>query len=404
MAKRATNKDEEKKEKVTKKSTTSAKSKSSSAKKTTPKKSSAKKSTASKTATKTASKTATRKTTTSSKKPAKAKTKKSSQKTNAISPSKEAKTIRKEIEALDLDTRELPHEYGVTKITLMTRDPETLFAYWEINSETRKKHQLRRGRHNKPLILRVFEKIEGQSNPVHYDIEVNDYTSSWYLKKRSSATLVQVALGLYDKSGAFLELCLSNEISIPRLGFSKEEDAEFAEINDEVYHQIVKLSGVQKQSSSEERDAISAAQRRIVETLYEGPFSSGGLYSSGSIFGLSSGVLGGSSSSGMTSTYMAQPAAGGEDTLKKPAHHDDSFWLEVGVDVVVYGATQPDAHVTIMGQKVNLTQDGTFRIRMVLPDSTLEFPIEAVSSDGKEKRKVKPVVKRKTEGDPHKSS
>jgi hypothetical protein len=39
---------------------------------------------------------------------------------------------------------------------------------------------------------------------------------------------------------------------------------------------------------------------------------------------------------------------------------------------------------------------------MVLPDTTIEFPIDAVSADGEHRRAVKPVVKRHTEGDPRK--
>ena len=70
--------------------------------------------------------------------------------------------------------------------------------------------------------------------------------------------------------------------------------------------------------------------------------------------------------------------------------------------MIVYGATEPDAKVKFMGQEIRLTQDGTFRVRMVLPDTTIEFPVDATSADGEQKRGVKPVVQRWTEGDPKK--
>jgi len=38
--------------------------------------------------------------------------------------------------------RELPKEYGETKIVLLVRDPEWVFAYWEINDEIRFRHGL----------------------------------------------------------------------------------------------------------------------------------------------------------------------------------------------------------------------------------------------------------------------
>ena len=312
--------------------------------------------------------------------------------------------------ALETENRELPHEYGDTKIVLMTRDPEWMFVYWEISQAARRKFGIERGRHTRPLVLRVSERVSGNGYAPSYDVEINDHaTSSWYLRIKSPLAAVRVSVGIYDEKAGFREIATSREVQLPRLGLAEESDIEFAEINDEVYGQIVKLSGgahVADRPSAPGDDFLRGVQQRIIQTLYEGPFSSGGglssgaLYSSGSFFGLSSGLLGGSSSFMLPSSFAS--AAGGEESLKRPKGNSTDFWLEVGVDVIVYGATRPDAKVRFMGQDINLTPDGTFRIRMVLPDTSVEFPVEATSADGKELRKVKPVVRRHTEGDPHK--
>lgn len=313
-----------------------------------------------------------------------------------------------ELLAVEQDTRDLPHEYGDTKVVLLTRDPEWVFVYWEINNSSRSKFGIERGRHNRQLMLRVFESIRGNNHTPHYDVEVNDLQSSWYLKVRESTDRVRVALGLYDSTGAFQTIAESNEARLPRLGIAEESDVEFAEINDEVYNQIVQLSGgvrIGERLGSD--DFLKGLQQRILQSLYEGPVSSG--LSSGGVFNwssgaLSSGVLGGASSYLLPSSFFSEmvTGAGGEQNLKVAGVERRDFWLEVGVDVIVYGATQPDASVKFMGKPIQLTRDGTFRIRMVLPDTAIEFPVEATSADRKETRKVKPVVTRTTEGDPRK--
>lgn len=326
---------------------------------------------------------------------------------------------------------ELPLEYGDTKVVLLTRDPEWIFVYWEISASTRKKFGLDRGNHRKALALRLFELRDGadiNAAEKHYDVPVNDYTSSWYLRVPVANANFRVQLGTFKDGGEFLPIATSNEIRSPRMTISEETDVEFAEINDEIYNQIVHLSGgvrIRERLGSDE--FLRSLQQRVFETLAAGPFSSGAGQSSGSVYGLSSGALLGLSSgqfglsSGMFSSGdilnlnlssgafpsslfgATMSGAGGEEgNLSRPGDKKREFWLEVGVDVIVYGATEPDAKVKFMGQDIRLTPDGTFRVRMVLPDTTIEFPIEAVSADGEETRRVKPVVKRHTQGDPHK--
>jgi hypothetical protein len=55
------------------------------------------------------------------------------------------------------------------------------------------------------------------------------------------------------------------------------------------------------------------------------------------------------------------------------------FWLNVNAELVIYGATEPDASVTIGGRLIRLRQDGTFSYRFALPDGTYSLPIAAIS-------------------------
>jgi len=64
------------------------------------------------------------------------------------------------------------------------------------------------------------------------------------------------------------------------------------------------------------------------------------------------------------------------------------FWLVADAELIIYGATEPDASVTIAGRPVKLNPDGTFRFQMSFQDGVLDFPILAVAADGVQTRAV----------------
>jgi hypothetical protein len=64
------------------------------------------------------------------------------------------------------------------------------------------------------------------------------------------------------------------------------------------------------------------------------------------------------------------------------------FWLVADAELIVYGATEPDAIVTIGGRPVQLNPDGTFRFQMSFQDGLIDFPIMAVAADGEQTREV----------------
>jgi hypothetical protein len=64
------------------------------------------------------------------------------------------------------------------------------------------------------------------------------------------------------------------------------------------------------------------------------------------------------------------------------------FWLIADAELIVYGATEPDATVTIAGRPIKLNPDGTFRFQMSFQDGLIDFPIMAVAADGEQTRSV----------------
>ena len=68
----------------------------------------------------------------------------------------------------------------------------------------------------------------------------------------------------------------------------------------------------------------------------------------------------------------------------------------VDAELIVYGVSHPHAHVTLQGEPVPLRPDGSFTVRMSLPDRRQVIPVIASSSDGVEQRTIILAVERNT--------
>jgi hypothetical protein len=80
-----------------------------------------------------------------------------------------------------------------------------------------------------------------------------------------------------------------------------------------------------------------------------------------------------------------RPGAGG---------HDLPF--AVDAELLVYGVSHPHAHITLQGEPVPLRPDGSFTVRMNLPDRRQVIPVIASSPDGVEQRTIILAVERNT--------
>jgi Protein of unknown function (DUF1822) len=79
-----------------------------------------------------------------------------------------------------------------------------------------------------------------------------------------------------------------------------------------------------------------------------------------------------------------------------PPERSRKFWLIADVELIVYGATEPDATVYIDGEPIKLNSDGTFRFQMSFQDGSLRFPILAVAADGEQNRAIHMNFERQT--------
>ena len=74
----------------------------------------------------------------------------------------------------------------------------------------------------------------------------------------------------------------------------------------------------------------------------------------------------------------------------------DQFNFDVDAELIIFGTTRPDATITLGGDPVKLRPDGSFTVRMHLPDKRQVLPVVASSADGIESRTVVLAVERNT--------
>jgi hypothetical protein len=62
------------------------------------------------------------------------------------------------------------------------------------------------------------------------------------------------------------------------------------------------------------------------------------------------------------------------------------FWFNVNAELIIYGATQPDAQVTIAGRPIELRPDGTFTCHFALPDGDYRLTATAISPQNEQRQ------------------
>ncbi len=120
---------------------------------------------------------------------------------------------------------ELPEEYGENRITLMTRDPQWLYAYWEVKEDTLRETSKKLKGGN--LCLRVYDvtgvEFNGDNANRFLDINVYERIGNWYIDVRQPDSEFIADIGVKDNTGHFMSIARSNKTSTPKTWVSKEK-------------------------------------------------------------------------------------------------------------------------------------------------------------------------------------
>jgi hypothetical protein len=114
-----------------------------------------------------------------------------------------------------------PETYGVNRVRLLVRDPEWIFAYWDVNPSALKdlaRSVGERGLALSRLTLRVQDPVSGGSG----DILLPPGARWWYIRTDSARRSYRAELGVTLPSGEFRRLAESNTVVTPRVGPSPQ--------------------------------------------------------------------------------------------------------------------------------------------------------------------------------------
>jgi uncharacterized protein len=250
------------------------------------------------------------------------------------------------------------------RMVLMVRGPHWLHAFWEIVPRSIERAQSALGQEwhgARPVLrlLRIENGLQGSpSEQVVREIDIHGGVKNWFIDVREPLRC-RVEIGYLASSGRFHALARSNAVSTPAASQCDTLDAHWGEIIDDCDRIYAMSGGFSPENNSTELQELFEERLR---------------------------------------RPMGPPAArvrtSSDDEGEEPGQI--GFQLEVDAELIVYGATRPDAYVTLQGEPVKVQPDGTFRVRVDLPNKRQVLPIVASAPNGGGRQTVVMAVERNT--------
>ena len=308
----------------------------------------------------------------------------------------EAINTRQQITGRSLEDLQLPDEgssagsSSETRVVFLPRDPQWAYVFWEISEEDRD-DALAAGATQLALRVADVTGLAGGSAHPHtlQELVVDSHATEWYLPVPLSDRDYRVELG-YRTAGAggWISLAFSSIARVPALHPSEQ-----------ILDQFVPFSLETPPSASLPATVIEPADAGLHERLYQSATATWRRVARGSeAFHERDDLLG--RAAGDQASGVGPWASGrNESGIGGVAPRLRSFWLVADAELIVYGATDPAARLSIGGEEVPLSPDGTFRIQVPFRDGQQLYPIEAVAADGEQKRNITLEFRRSTPED-----
>lgn len=254
-----------------------------------------------------------------------------------------------------------PTEPCQDRVILIVRDSYWLQAYWEITKQTvaRARVALADAWHEARPVLRLLEvSDDGSFNSTENivrEIPIHGGVRNWYIDVSDPPKSFRVALGYAAANERFHLIAKSNCVVTPAPGGDSGDD-NWVDIKAD-YEKYYAMSG------GYESTPDSSELQFVFENKIRRPINAPAFVRLGSGIG------------GMG---------------------EREFPFEVDAQLIVFGSTDPAATLSLGGEPVKVKQDGTFSVRMGLPDRRQVLPVVACSRDGTEQRTTVLAIERNT--------
>lgn len=327
----------------------------------------------------------------------------------------------------------LPQRLGSGNLTLTARDPHSLFAHWDLSIEQQRGYLADAGARHLSIRLRA----QDAGGAVLSETAVLAETRHWFLHAPQAGTRYAAELGYYVTAGEWISVAISGPATTPPETFSQDRTVRFAQMPPPSYTVSEALPEVGRRHQEEPRPErppeAGQAQWTAPARSYEPVAPTGGLiinpqtqwtpaqeraleeivtamvvrqewFDSFQLVEMIEQRRGGreripgapaklplSVEIPGPSSLELLGAELGPESISSPFGVEEhkprrDFWFNVNAELIIYGATEPTARVTIGGRQIKLRPDGTFSYRFALPDGQFDLPAEALSVDDDRRR------------------
>jgi len=279
-----------------------------------------------------------------------------------------------------LEQEHAPSQQGDdTRVVFLPRDPQWAYVFWEI-SEKDRQQAFKAGASQ--LCLRVAD-VTGMNNGGSHphtlqEVPVDSHATEWYLPVPLSDRDYRVELGYRVSGGGWISLAFSSVARVPALHPSEQILDQFVPFSLDTPPSPITPQPLQPLQSSSD----NGLHERLYQTATLGTRRLGRGSEAFHEMAESSGAGLNASGAGFWASGRNESGAG------VVAARQRSFWLVADAELIVYGATDPSAKLSIGGEEVPLSSDGTFRIQVPFRDGQQVYAIEAVAADGEQKRNI----------------
>jgi hypothetical protein len=282
-----------------------------------------------------------------------------------------------------------PRPEAETRVVFLPRDPQWAYVFWEI-AEGDRKQALDAGASQ--LCLRVAD-VTGLGNGGTHphtlqEVPVDSHATEWYLPVPLSDRDYRVELGYRKIGGGWISLGFSAVARVPALHPSEQ-----------ILDQFVPFSLESAPTPGTLPSPVESADSGLHERLYQTATVRWKHFGRGSeAFHEIEDTLG--ERRGLSDSGIGVWASGrNESGIGGVAPRQRSFWLVADAELIVYGATDPAAKLTIGDEDIPLSADGTFRVQVPFRDGQQVYPIQAIAADGEQKRNITLQFERTTPED-----
>ncbi|NJM98014.1 MAG: DUF4912 domain-containing protein [Phormidesmis sp. RL_2_1] len=319
-----------------------------------------------------------------------------------------------ELASVDDGLSDLPDGYGESRIVLLPRDPKWAYAYWDIAYEH--KDALRR-QGGERLMLRLYDVTDidhsqGQAAHGMQQYDCHEMARSWYLEIPVSDRDYIAEIGYLTTDDRWLLLSRSASVRVPPIYPSNWVNDQFATIGwqDSLVGRTFGNLGRPGTQPDAADSPTTAETPPIYDALWEMTQSQAATWVAGSLFGSMHQVSEQMPPAALSASGMASGIGMGLSALNVSGlnvsglnmsgvgfgERKRNFWLVADAELIVYGATEPDATVIIGDRVIPLNPDGTFRFHMAFPDGNIDYPIRAIAVDGEQSRSITMTFQRNT--------